>query len=105
MRLRDETKLVELFTTFHYYKRVDEKSDAVMLLKVEHLSIVTTPLQCKLMLQLDNYGYKDGDIYWRGDGGGQDNPFQSRSGMFGSASQAHGGFGSRGLGSSCGRGR
>ena len=40
MRLRDETKLVELLTTFQrYYERVDEKSDAAMLaeLKVEHL--------------------------------------------------------------------
>lgn len=40
MRLRDETKLVELLTTFQrYYERVDERSDAAMLaeLKVEHL--------------------------------------------------------------------
>lgn len=40
MRLRDETKLVELLTTFQrYYERADEKSDAAMLaeLKVEHL--------------------------------------------------------------------
>jgi translation initiation factor 3 subunit C len=40
MRLRDETKLVELLTTFQrYYERVDEKADAATLaeLKVEHL--------------------------------------------------------------------
>ena len=40
MRLRDETKLVELLTVFQrYYERVDEKADAATLaeIKVEHL--------------------------------------------------------------------
>ena len=40
MRLRDETKLVELLTVFQrYYERVNEKADAATLaeIKVEHL--------------------------------------------------------------------
>jgi translation initiation factor 3 subunit C len=94
----------------------DQPTETIVMRKVEPSALQILALQLAdkaaglvdanerlLDSKTGNYGYKDGDN-WRGGGGGQDNRFQNRSGMFGSASQARGGFRSGGRGSGGGRG-